>query len=144
MFTGRHSHTIDKKGRVSIPSKFREVLLAKYDNTLVITSYIKCLYAYPSAEWKKLSKKFEQLKQFEKPNQDFLRFFVSPAETCSIDKQGRILIPPTLRDSAGLERKVTFVGVTNRIEIWNSKTWEEEFKRLRMSAERGEFDGLGI
>jgi len=144
MFTGRYSHTIDKKGRVSIPSKFREVLSAKYDNTLVIASYIKCLYAYPSAEWKRLSKKFEQMKQFEKPNQDFLRFFVSSAENCSIDKQGRILIPPTLRDSAGLERKVTFVGVTTWIEIWNNKTWEEELERLRMSAERGEFSGLGI
>jgi len=144
MFTGRHSHTIDKKGRVSIPSKFREVLLAKGDSTLVITNYIKCLYAYPAAEWKRLSKKFEQMKQFDKVNQDFLRFFVSAAEFCSIDRQGRILIPPTLRDSAGLERKVTFVGVTTRIEIWNSKRWEEEYQRLRMSAERGEFAGLGI
>src|SRR5574341_91198 len=97
MFTGRYSHTIDKKGRVSIPSKFREILLMEYDDKLVITNYINCLYSYPLTEWKKLQKKFEQMNQFDKTNEDFHRFFVSAAETCTIDRQGRILIPPGLR-----------------------------------------------
>ena len=144
MFTGRYRHTIDKKGRISLPSKFREALTATSDDRLVITNYLKCLWAYPSGEWKRLTKKFEQMKQFDKPTGDFLSFFVSAAEECTIDRQGRILIPPSLREYALLEKDVTFVGIINRIEIWNSKIWNEELLRLRERAERGEFVGLGI
>lgn len=144
MFTGRYSHTIDLKGRVSIPSKFREMLSTISDDKLVITNYIKCLYAYSTEEWKKLIKKCEQMKQFDRTTEDFLRFFISAAEHCSIDKQGRILIPPGLRTYARLEKDVVFVGLTNRIEIWNSAIWEEELSRLRESAERRKFVGLGI
>ncbi len=144
MFTGRYTHTIDKKGRVSIPSKFREVLSSGYDESLVLTNYLNCLYAYPSAEWKKLLKKFEQLNQFETTTEDFLRFFVSAAETCSIDRQGRILVPPDLRQYARLEKEVTFVGIAHRIEIWNTTSWKDELGRLKENADRRKFAGLGI
>ena len=126
MFRGRHEHTIDPKGRVSIPAKFREVLGKKYDERLVITNFDGCLVAYPHEEWILLEEKASSLSMVKKETRAFMRFFYSSAIECTLDKQGRILIPQTLRDYADLDKEVVLVGQLRKIEIWSKKRWSEE------------------
>jgi len=126
MFRGRHEHTIDPKGRVSIPAKFREVLGKKYDDRLVITNFDGCLVAYPHEEWIRLEEKASSLSMVKKETRAFMRFFYSSAIECILDKQGRILIPQTLREYADLDKEVVLVGQLRKIEIWSKKRWSEE------------------
>lgn len=123
MFRGRFEHTIDTKGRLSIPSRFRDILKEKYDKRLVITTYDGCLLAYPYAEWRTLEERVGGLAEFKKDTRAFLRFFYSSAADCPIDKLGRILIPQTLRDYAKLERDVILVGAFRQLEIWGKERW---------------------
>ena len=97
MFRGRFEHTIDPKGRVSIPAKFRELLAEKYDDRLIITNFDRCLVAYPFEEWRTVEEKVTSLSMVKREVKAFQRFFLSGASECPIDKLGRILIPPTLR-----------------------------------------------
>jgi MraZ protein len=126
MFRGRFEHAIDPKGRVSIPSKFREILVKKYDERLVVTNFDGCLVAYPYEEWVQLEEKASSLSMVKKETRAFMRFFYSSAIECTLDKQGRILIPQTLRDYADLEKEVVLVGQLRKIEIWSRKRWGEE------------------
>jgi MraZ protein len=129
MFRGRHEHTIDPKGRVSIPSKFREVLTKKFDERLVITNFDGCLVAYPYEEWIRLEEKASSLSMVKKETRSFMRFFFSSAIECILDKQGRILIPHTLREYADLEKEVVLVGQLRKIEIWSKERWNEQILR---------------
>lgn len=124
MFRGRFEHTIDPKGRISIPSRFREVLRERYDERLIVTNLDGCLVAYPFKEWEVLEQKASQLSMFKKEVKAFLRFFYSGATECQIDKLGRILIPPVLRDYAKLEKEVVLVGALKKIEIWSKGRWD--------------------
>ena len=124
MFKGRFEHTIDSKGRLSIPSKFREVLTERYDTRLVITTFDGCLIAYPHGEWKVLEERIAGLPEFKKDTRTFLRFFYSSAADCPIDKPGRILIPQALRDFAKLEKEVILVGAFKQFEIWSKALWD--------------------
>jgi MraZ protein len=133
MLRGRYEHTIDAKGRISIPSKFREVLNKKYDDRLVISHYDQCLVAYPFEEWTFLEEKQKLLPQMKKETKTYLRFFYSSGVDCTIDKQGRLLIPQTHRDYANLQKEVVLVGVGTRIEIWDKQKWEEEFRKAQES-----------
>ncbi len=126
MFRGRHEHTIDPKGRVSIPAKFREILIKKYDERLLVTNFDGCLVAYPYEEWLRLEEKASSLSMVKKETRSFMRFFYSSAIECILDKQGRILIPQTLREYADLEKDVILVGQLKKIEIWSKKRWNEE------------------
>jgi MraZ protein len=126
MFRGRHEHTIDPKGRVSIPAKFREILTKKYDERLVITNFDGCLVAYPYEEWIRLEEKASSLSMVKKETRSFMRFFYSSATECILDKQGRILIPQTLREYADLEKEVVLVGQLRKIEIWSKERWNEQ------------------
>ena len=126
MFRGRHEHTIDPKGRVSIPAKFRDVLGKKYDDRLVITNFDGCLVAYPYEEWIQLEEKASSLSMVKKETRAFMRFFYSSAIECTLDKQGRILVPQTLREYADLDKEVVLVGQLRKIEIWSKKRWSEE------------------
>jgi MraZ protein len=119
LFRGRFEHTIDSKGRLSIPSKFRE----RYDSRLVVTTYDGCLIVYPNSEWRILEERVAGLPEFKKETRDFLRFFYSSAADCAIDKLGRILIPQTLREYAKLEKDVVIVGAFKRMEIWSKLRW---------------------
>jgi len=125
MFRGRFEHLIDSKGRLSIPSKFRETLNERYDSRLVITTYDNCLIAYPFTEWQILEDKVASMPEFKKDTKAFLRFFYSSAADCSIDKLGRILVPQALRDYAKLEKDVVLIGALKHVEIWSKALWEQ-------------------
>lgn len=121
MFMGEFQHNIDTKGRIIVPSKFREELGA----TFVVTRGLdQCLFAYPMTEWKVLEEKLKKLPLTKRDARAFTRFFFSGAIECEIDKQGRINIPQTLRTYASLEKECVIIGVSNRIEIWSHSTWE--------------------
>lgn len=146
MFRGRYEHTIDEKGRISIPSKFREILNKKYDDRLVITNYDHCLIAFPFNEWSVLEEKTKALPLLKKEAKTFLRFFYSSGIDCTIDKQGRLLIPQTLRDYASLQKDVVLVGEGSKIEIWDKGRWEEEFRKSQESFDQisDTLTGLGL
>ena len=129
MFRGRYEHTIDAKGRISIPSRFREILVKKYDDRLVITNFDHCLVAFPSEEWSLLEQKVGTFSLMKKETSAFFRFFYSSAMDCDIDKQGRLLIPQTLRDYASLQKDVVLVGEGKRIEIFAKERWLEEARK---------------
>jgi MraZ protein len=140
MFTGRFEHTIDSKGRVSLPSRFREILSTSYaDDRLIITSFTDpCLIAYPVAEWRTFEEKVRSLPRFDPRVMQVKRVLVSGATECPIDKNGRVLIPPVLRQFAGLEREVVWAGMVDTIEIWSKDNWERMF-----ASARGDIAGLG-
>jgi|SRR5690625_2578418 len=122
MFMGEFQHNIDQKGRIIVPSKFREGL---GDRFVVTRGLDKCLFAYPMDEWKELEKKLKKLPLTKKDARAFTRFFFSGAVECELDKQGRINIPQTLRQYASLEKECVVIGVSERIELWSSETWTD-------------------
>jgi MraZ protein len=127
MFRGRFDYSIDDKGRVSLPAKFREVLSTNYDERLIVTTFDQCLWAYPLTEWQAIEEKIAALPQFKSQVKALQRVFVSGAAECPLDKQGRIILPPNLREYGGLKKEVVFVGMTKRIEIWSKERWEAVF-----------------
>ena len=135
MFRGRFEYSIDSKGRVSIPVKFRELLTDKYDDRLILTNFDRCLVAYPYEEWRVLEEKVSSLSMVKKETKAFQRFFISGATECPIDKLGRILVPTTLRAYAQLEKNVVFAGMLKKFEIWGKERWEEEISRSQENFE---------
>ncbi len=129
MFRGRYEHTIDSKGRISIPARFRETLTTRYNEQLVITNFDHCLIAFPADEWTALEQKAGSFSLISKETSAFFRFFYSSAVDCVIDKQGRLLIPQTLRDYAKLQKDVVLVGEGKRIEIFAKERWLEEARK---------------
>ncbi len=127
MFRGRFEHTIDAKGRVSLPAKYREILSSNYNDRLIVTNFDSCLVAYPYEEWVILEEKFSQHSIMEEDVQTFIHYFISGATEATIEKLGRMLIPPHLRKHAGLEREIVFVGMITRIQIWDKARWDEKF-----------------
>lgn len=120
MFMGEYNHTVDTKGRLIVPSKFRELLGVDF----VVTKGLDgCLFVYPSEEWKTIEEKFRNVSQFSKDARKFARFFFAGAAVCEVDKQGRVLIPTVLREFAHLEKEVVLAGVLNHIEIWSKDCW---------------------
>ncbi len=118
---GEYSHTIDAKGRLIIPAKFREEL---GDSFVVSRGFDGCLNAYDPDSWMKIKEELSSLPQFKKDARDIIRFFLSGAVEAEIDKQGRILIPAKLREHAGLKKDVILVGVGSKVEIWDSERWD--------------------
>lgn len=123
MFMGEYSHTVDAKGRLIVPSKFREQL----GNEVVVTKGLdSCLFVYTNEEWTDIEEKFKDIPLARKDARKFSRFFFAGACSCEVDKQGRILIPQMLRDFSGIKKDVVLAGVLNRIEIWSRERWEDE------------------
>jgi len=145
MFRGRSRHTLDNKGRLVIPARFREVLETRGDNCLVVTNHDACLWAFAREDWRVIEEKASNLPQFDRAVNTYLRYFISGAVECPI-KQGRISLPVDLREIAGLEKEVVLVGELKRFEIWEKEKWEEEFKRVRESFSDASqsLSGLGI
>lgn len=121
MFIGEYQHSIDPKGRVFMPAKFRDDLGEKF---VVTKGLDNCLFVYPNEEWKSLEQKLRTLPLTSKEARAFIRFFFAGAAECEADKQGRILLPANLRDYAGLEKDLSIIGVSTRVEIWNRDAWE--------------------
>lgn len=123
MFKGEYNHTVDTKGRLIVPAKFREIL----GDVFVVTKGLDgCLFVYPNSEWEKIEEKFREIPLTGKDARKFTRFFFGSAADCELDKQGRVLIPANLREYAGLGKEVVLIGVLNRIEIWSKERYLEE------------------
>ena len=121
MFMGEYNHTIDAKGRLIVPSKFREQL----GNEFVITKGLDgCLFVFPQNEWNAFEEKLRTLPLTQKGARQFTRFFVAGATPCELDKQGRILLPGVLREFADITKDAVLIGVGRRIEIWSKDRWE--------------------
>ncbi|UCG65548.1 MAG: division/cell wall cluster transcriptional repressor MraZ [Deltaproteobacteria bacterium] len=131
-FEGRSRHTLDEKGRLAIPARFREVLNQKGDSSIVVTNLNNCLVAFAREDWQKIKDKAVDLPLFDNAATIYLRYFISGAVECPL-KQNRILIPPHLRGLAGLKKEVVLVGHLIRFEIWDKVKWEEEFERVKES-----------
>ena len=122
MFMGEYNHTVDAKGRLIIPSRFREEL----KNEFIVTKGLDgCLFVFPGNEWQIFEEKLKALPLTNKNARQFSRFLVAGATPCELDRQGRILVPQTLREFAGLEKDVVLTGNLNRIEVWSKEKWNE-------------------
>jgi len=143
MFMGEYNHTIDTKGRLIIPSKFREQL---GDEFVVTKGLDGCLFAYDNEEWKTFEQTLKTLPLTSKDARKFVRFFLAGADNAEIDKQGRILLPANLREFAGLEKDIVLAGVGNRIEVWSKERYfgEAVYEDMDGIAERMADLGLGI
>jgi MraZ protein len=119
MFRGRHSHTIDAKGRVSIPAAYRMELQQRSDQPAFLTADENCLRLYPFEDWCNHERRIVEQAALDPDARDYARLVISGAVEAPIDKQGRILVPQYLRDHAHLEREVTFAGVGLTVEIWD-------------------------
>lgn len=122
MFVGEYQHSIDPKGRIIIPAKFRNRL---GDMFYLAKGMESCLYLYPEAQWNELSDKISKLPLAEDNARKFARYFFAGATECEIDKQGRILIPTNFRDYAELQKEIYVNGANTRVEIWSKHMWEE-------------------
>ena len=143
MFMGEYNHTVDGKGRLIVPSKFRDQL---GDEFVVTKGLDGCLFVYPPEEWKHIEEKFREVPLTTKDARMFARFFFAGAASCEVDKQGRILIPQVLRSYAKLDKDVVSVGVLNRVEIWSKDSWQtaNDFDDMDEIAEHMAELGLSI
>jgi MraZ protein len=136
MFYGEYQHSIDRKGRLILPSKLREVCKERYAERFFVTRGLDhCLFLFTEDEWKTQEGKFKNLSFTRAEARKFNRLFFSGAAEVACDGQGRILVPPYLKDYAGIKVNVTIVGVANRIEIWSRERWDEFFKGSKDSFE---------
>ena len=133
MFRGRFLHTMDTKGRVSIPSGFRVEIQRRSEKDPILTSQPAHLALFPADDWEKKEELLLGLSEFDADAQDLQRIMVGEASDCPLDSQGRILVPNLMRKEADLESKVLVIGVLNRIELWNPERYEE---KKRMTALR--------
>ena len=137
MFYGEHEHSIDRKGRLIIPSKFREVFKEHYVERFFVTRGLDtCLFVFTEDEWKKQESKFKSLSFTNSQARQFNRLYFSGACEVPFDPQGRILIPPYLKEFAKIKRDVIIVGVSDRIEIWSKEYWEEFYRNTKDSFEK--------
>ncbi len=124
VFKGTYRHRIDPKGRLPVPAAFRKELPSGAPFQLVVTLLDQCLAAYPPAEWQRLEGQLSQLPAFSREVKALTRVLASRAVDCTLDRQGRILLPASLRQAAGLTREAVVAGVLNRFEIWSPEPWE--------------------
>ena len=143
MFMGEFNHTIDAKGRLIIPSRFREELGQEFVMTKGLDG---CLFVYTKEEWHNIEEKFRGISMTSKDARKFSRFFFAGAAALELDKQGRILLPANLREYAGIDKEVVSVGVFSRVEIWSKERYLEnnDFDDMDEIAEHMAELGIGI
>jgi MraZ protein len=131
MFRGHFTHAIDAKGRTALPARFRDALAPTGDGRLVLTPALfdPCVHLYPLRAWEELEGKVARLPQFDANVVRFRRLYVSAAIDCELDAQGRVLVPPQLRQHAGLAKEVLWAGVGDKAELWDKERWEAEAGR---------------
>ena len=132
MLMGEYEHIMDEKGRVNIPARLREEL---GDNFVIARGLDSCLFIYTTEEWAILAEKLRGLPSSKAEARAFLRRFFSGAAEVGLDRQGRVLIPPPLREHASLQKEVIFIGVSNHAELWSKEKWEEYSKEADRSLE---------
>lgn len=139
MFIGEYRHTLDDKGRIAIPAKLRYSKIGEDEYWVATKGFDRCLFLYPKYEWKRIVEKINERLTFTKrEDRSFLRMFISPATEQAVDKQGRIAIPQSLREYAGILKDVVTLGAISRIEIWSDENWN----RYREENEKS-FDVIG-
>jgi len=152
-FTGTHYHSMDNKGRVSIPPRYREILQAAKSNHVYLTSFqqkiqedspdqVRYLIAFPANEWEKIGAMFAERHFFNGQLRNFQRYIYSKAEECPLDRQGRILVPPILREYAKLSREVCLVGAARCFEIWDRAAYEAHSQQLDETFDEKKLDAL--
>ena len=141
MFMGEYNHTVDAKGRLIVPSKFREQL---GDEFVVTKGLDGCLFVYENTEWKALEEKLHALPLTNANARKFSRFFLAGATTCEVDKQGRILLPAVLREFAKIDKDAVLVGVGSRIESCSRDNWNQSNTYDHMEEIAENMEGLGI
>ena len=130
MFMGEYQHSVDTKGRLIIPAKFRDAL---GDGFVITRGLDNCIFGYPMYEWRKLEEKLKDLPMTKKDTRAFARFFFSGATEVDIDKQGRINIPGMLMQHANLTKDCVIIGVSSRIEVWAKESWESYYEESESS-----------
>ncbi|MEK6715262.1 MAG: division/cell wall cluster transcriptional repressor MraZ [Candidatus Omnitrophota bacterium] len=129
MFYGEYQHTIDRKGRIILPAKFREAAKSNFIEKFFVTRGLdKCLFMFAEDEWKNQEQKFKSMPFTKQEARRFNRMYFSGAQELIPDKQGRILLPQYLKEFAGIKRDIVIIGVANRIEIWDKNLWQEFYK----------------
>ena len=132
MLIGEYEHSLDAKGRLIMPAKIREDIGEKF---IVTKGLDGCLFGFSQSEWTNFEEKLKTLPLTNKNARDFVRFFLSGAIECEIDKQGRFLIASNLREYATMEKEVVIIGVGTRIEIWNREKWKQYNSDENISAD---------
>ena len=125
MFQGSHGINMDAKGRIAIPAKQRESLMSMSDGRIVMTAHTqdRCVLVYPESEWEQIRPKIEALPSFNKTALRTQRLLLGYATSLELDGNGRVLVPPTLRDYAALDKKLMLVGLGKKLELWSEETW---------------------
>ncbi len=141
MFMSQYNHTVDPKGRLIIPAKFRDILGEEF---VVTKGMDGCLFAYANEDWRVFEEKLTSLPITNRDARKFARFFLAGAAQVEVDKQGRILLPAHLREFGELEKDVVLVGVGSRIEIWNRDKWESEGTDDDMDSIGNSMESLGL
>lgn len=141
MLIGEYEHTLDAKGRISMPAKLRKDM----GETFVVTKGLDgCLFAFSLEEWNNFEMKLKALPLSDKNARNFVRFFLAGATECEIDKQGRFLIPANLRNAASLEKEAIIIGVGTRLEIWDKATWLSKDEEISADEIADNMTMLGI
>jgi len=137
VFYGQFDYAIDEKGRLSVPAKFRDVLLSQDAPSLILTVHpAGCIVAYPSKEWQALQGRIEAAdEEVRRVGADFLRTFYANVTDCSFDRLGRILVPQLLRNRTAIQKNVVILGMNKKIEIWSENAWADVQKRAEKQQE---------
>ncbi|MFH1353668.1 MAG: division/cell wall cluster transcriptional repressor MraZ [bacterium] len=133
MFLGEHSHSIDDKGRISTPAKFRRQLTP---GVVVTRGLDRCLWIYPRSEWEKIARKLADLPITQKKSRAFARLMLAGAWDVKLDTQGRIMLPEYLRTYAGLKKHATIAGLFNRLEVWDEDAWQTYRRRTEAEGDQ--------
>ncbi|MCD6256446.1 division/cell wall cluster transcriptional repressor MraZ [Candidatus Aerophobetes bacterium] len=131
MFIGEYRHTIDEKNRLIIPSVFRQVFEKEKESCVITKGLDKSIFLYPFSEWQELGNRLKNLSTNRSDVRAFLRIFFSGAHFVKPDTQGRITIPQTLKDFAGIRDKVAIIGAFNKVEIWDEKVWDNYYQQKK-------------
>ncbi len=148
MFRGTYYHSADAKGRVAIPRKFRDTLVsAQGDTSIVVTTNptLPCLDVYPTSEWSALEDRVRAKDQFDPQTQAFKQLYIAPAKDMDLDAQGRLLVPPELREQIGMEKEVAFTGDLEKFLLWSKPVLDAHRRTVReASRQPGYFKHLGL
>ena len=136
MFYGEYEHTIDRKGRLIVPAKFRQSLKEHSVKSLFLTRGLDgCLFLFPESEWRVAENRFKQIPFTKGEGRRFNRLFFSGAAEVTVDRLGRLLVPKALKEFAQIKQDVVIVGVSNRIEVWSKEKWQAFYESSRQSFE---------